>query len=123
MSYIQVLLSAHHLLLTHADTNGAYPLHHAAIQKSPQFLEVLLSHKLPKKSKVSVDIDCRNGTGQTPLHCVVAYNRLQNVTVLVSWGANVEAADDEGKTCLDYANALGDDNRELMFNALTGIIL
>ena len=68
-----------------------------------------------------MDIDCRNGTGQTPLHCVVAYKRLQNVTVLVSQGANVEAADDEGKTCLDYANALGDDDRELMLKALTGI--
>ena len=106
--------------MTHADSNGAYPLHHAAIQKSPQFLEVLLSHKLPKKSKVSVDINCRNGTGQAPLHCVVAYNRLQNTNVLVNRGASVEAEDDEGKTCLDYANALGDGDRELMLNALTG---
>ena len=117
---MQVLLSVHPSLLTHADTNGSYPLHHAAIQKSPQFLEVLLSHKLSKKSKVSVDINCRNGTGQAPLHCVVAYNRLQNATVLVNRGASAEAADDEGKTCLDYANALGDGDRELMLNALIG---
>jgi ankyrin repeat protein len=38
----------------------------------------------------------------------------------VGRGANVEATDDEGKTCLDYANALGDDDRELMLNVLTG---
>ena len=32
----------------------------------------------------------------------------------------MEAADDEGKTCVDYANALGDGDRELMLNVLTG---
>ena len=50
----------------------------------------------------------------------MAYNRLQNATVLVGRGADVEAADSEGKTCMDYANALGDGDRELMLNALAG---
>lgn len=33
----------------------------------------------------------------------------------------MEAADDEGKTCLDYAKVLGDGDRELMLDALTGL--
>lgn len=101
-----------------ADAKEAYPLHHASVQKSPGFLELFLSYKLPKKSKVSLDINCKNRSGRTPLHCAVAYNQLQNVILLVSRGAQVGAADDEGRTCLDYANDLGEGDREIVLAAL-----
>ena len=114
----QVLLSAHPSLLTHGDAKGAAPLHHASIHKATHFLELILSYKLPKKSPVSLDINCKNHSGRTPLHCAVAYNVLQNVTLLATRGAQVEAVDNEGKTPVDYANNLGDGDRELMLAAL-----
>ena len=120
MDWLQVLLSAHPSLLTHADAKGASPLHHAAVQKLPQLLELLFSYKLPKKSKVSLDVNCKNTSGWTPLHCAVAYNCRQNVILLVDRGAQVEAADEEGRTPVDYANGLEDGKRDPMLAALTG---
>ena len=114
----QVLLSAHPSFITVADAKGASPLHHASVQKSPELLELLLSHKLPKKSKVALDINCKNRSGRTPLHCAVAYNQLKNVTLLVSRGAHIGATDDEGRSALDYANDLGEGDKESILDAL-----
>lgn len=114
----QVLLFAHPSLITAADAKGASPLHHASVQNSPELLELLLSHKLPKKSKVSLDINCKNHSGCTPLHCAVAYNQLQNITLLVSRVAHIGATDDEGRSSVDYANDLGEGDRELVLAAL-----
>ena len=115
---MQVLLSSHPSLLTHGDAKEAAPLHHASIQKATHFLELLLSHKLPKRSPVTLDINCKNHSGRTPLHCAVAYNNLQHVTLLTTRGAQVEAMDNEGQTPVDYANNLGDGDRELVLAAL-----
>lgn len=67
---------------------------------------------------MSLDINCKNHSGRTPLHCAVAYNQPQNVFFLLSRGAQVTAMDNDGKTCLDYANELGNGDRDLMLAAL-----
>ena len=50
----------------------------------------------------------------------MAYNCRQNVILLVDRGAQVEAADEEGRTPVDYANGLEDGKRDPMLAALTG---
>ena len=106
----QVLLAAHPALLTMQDCTNAAPLHHASMQESHKQLSILLSHKLPKKSPIKLDINSKNQHDRTPLHCAVAYNRLVNASLLVEHGVLTEnTLDNEGRSPMDYARRLGEE--------------
>ena len=63
-------------------------------------------------------MNCLNSYKRTPLHCAVAYNSLYNADLLLRRGADVQLSDNEGKTPLDYAQEL--ENEEDMLAILEG---
>ena len=50
------------------------------------------------------DIDSKNCEGATPLMESASWNNINNIRLLLLYGANFKARDSKGKTALDYAN-------------------
>lgn len=89
----------------HDNSNGDFfetVLHLAAASPSGSALAQLLSKATP------ADIETRNGTGQTPLLVAAETGALENLHLLLSAGANIEAADSGLMTCLHWAAARRD---------------
>ena len=95
-------------------TDGWTPLHLAAVSRSPRAVRSLLA--------AGANVHARSAYGATPLHLAVGPTvtepLLETVRILVSAGANRDAADEGGKTPRDKARkishaelrrALGDD--------------
>lgn len=114
------------LLLALPDIHGGTPLHYTSTKKSPEYIQLLLSHKLPTKVE-ALDVNCRDQFDRTPLHCAVACNRPENVKVcihcrlasdlkltfllfmfqiLIGKGAQVDVVDNEGRSPKDFAREL-----------------
>lgn len=92
-------------LINEPDTEGALPIHYAAMQGQTAFIET---------SQKDV-IDCKDHRGWTPLFyagilmlfklILASQNRVDAVKLLISKGAFEGWVDTKGKTALDYAKA------------------
>jgi ankyrin repeat protein len=81
------------------DDHGDSPLHVlVSLNRKPEVVQALLAG--------NVDVSIRNITGQTPLYLAVQENRLALVTLLLSHGSDIFAADNSGVTPFDYAMKL-----------------
>ncbi len=82
------------------DNHGDAPLHVVVtMNMDPAVLKALIEGK--------ADVDIRNLKGKTALSLAAEYGRDKLVPVLLEGGANIFAADDEGKTPFDAALATG----------------
>jgi len=78
------------------DYHGDTPLEYAAIYcKNPEIFRLLIS----KGATIN-----RGGNGGTPLHSAAGSNKKENVALLISLGANVNARDARGNTPLMRAS-------------------
>lgn len=116
-----MLLTFEPSLLTLLDNKGSSPSHYASVQATTDYLRILLGFSPPKNSTVRLDINAVNELQRTALHYAVAHNRMGSAELLVSKGAEVEMRDDSGKTALEYAMDLIDEEKEEMLAILRGI--
>ena len=72
-------------------------------QSLPDVARLLLEHG------ADVDAQVSDGSGRTPLHVTMEFNRVEVVRVLLEHGANVDAEDNEGRTPFQIALAKGYD--------------
>lgn len=80
----------------HAETEGATPLDAASFSGSPASVSVLLSH--------GAKLSSRDKMGRTPLHYAAQGNSAEVTRLLLSEGANANAADSQlGQTPLFFA--------------------
>ncbi|MCL7035158.1 hypothetical protein MKW94_008251, partial [Papaver nudicaule] len=82
------------------DCGGYRALHYAAIGGSMNVLKYLLE-------EMKVDIDVKDGSGQTPLSCAAREGRLAAVEYLIQMGANPEITDDSNASPLHAAAVKG----------------
>jgi hypothetical protein len=109
------------LLNYKADVNarselGWTPIHYASLgfpfsaipnicQSLPDVARLLLEHGADVNARVSGS----DGSGRTPLHVTMVFNRAEVVRVLLEHSANVDAEDSEGRTPSQIASAKGYD--------------
>jgi ankyrin repeat protein len=75
------------------------PLDSAAYTDKPARDKFDTVRWLVKEGKV--DVNAKNAVGKTPLHLAVAGRHYDMVVELVSWGANMDAVDNDGHTAKD----------------------
>ncbi len=93
---VRHFLKANRALLNQLDENGFAPLHRACSTGQLEVVEVLLDS--------AVEINVRQATHQgTPLQYAVDNGHTHVVTMLLDAGADVDAADDLGRTPLIWA--------------------
>jgi hypothetical protein len=70
-------------------------------QSLPDVARLLLEHGADVNAQIS------DGSGRTPLHVAMEYNRAEVIRVLLEHGANVGAEDNNGRTPFQIASAKG----------------
>jgi ankyrin repeat protein len=87
------------------------PLHLASVSRS--------SHAVAALLKAGANIHARSVYGATPLHLAVGptvtNELLETVRLLVSAGAAIDALDETGKTPLDEAREIGNQDLQMIF--------
>jgi hypothetical protein len=83
------------LFLQGVDHMGNTALHLAACEGWPEMVGLLLRY--------NIDINPANAEGRTPLMETALWGRLDNVFLLLQYGANTEATDDQGNSAIDFA--------------------
>lgn len=78
------------------DTGGHSPLHHVAYAADSVDLVRLLV-------EIGVDVDSRNGLGNTAAHACAQYNHVASLRFLIGAGADIALADAHGNTPLHNA--------------------
>ena len=82
------------------DDHGDTPLHVLiSLNRRPEVVQTLFGG--------NVDISARNVTGQTPLYLAVQESRVELISLLLSRGSDIFAADNSGVTPFDYAMKAG----------------
>eukprot|EP00731_Ephydatia_muelleri_P018033 Em0011g73a len=102
---VTLLLQHCPALVTLNDVNESTPFHHASVEESPVYLNVLF--EVADKAGITVDINKRDKCQQTPLHCAALCNRHTSIKTLLERGALKDITDGEGKTALDLAKEVG----------------
>jgi len=89
------------------DEHGDTPLHIAVmLNRTPESFQILLNS--------GGDVHIRNITGKTPLYIAVQENRLPLISLLLSSGAEIFAADNNGITPFDISAKANDGTYNLM---------
>ena len=89
------------------DGDGASALHYAVQVNDPAALSLLLAHQANPNARTNESWDLPGNT--TPLHLAAASGELALVRLLVEAGADVNAADADGKKPLNLAYETGAD--------------
>ena len=83
----------------HSNAEDLKPLHEAAKNGHAKITELLLNH--------GADVNCRSLTNcSTPLHLAASAGHVDCVRVLITNGADITKIDGQGRTPLDEAEAL-----------------
>ena len=94
------------------DSGNWTPLHLAAVSRNPRAVAALL--------QAGANIHARSVYGATPLHLAVGptvtKRLLETVRLLVSAGAAIDAPDGKGKTPLDKAREVGNQDLQKMID-------
>ncbi len=96
---LKILKDAGDPLTRRAPKNGYAPIHHAAAHGSPKVIKALLDY--------GIDIENRCRDGHTPLQTAAGMRRTSTMEALLKLGANPNAQDGDGDTCLIYLPQLG----------------
>ena len=96
---LKILKDAGDPLTRCAPKNGYAPIHHAAAHGSPKVIKALLAY--------GIDIENRCRDGHTPLQTAAGMRRTSTMEALLKLGANPNAQDGDGDTCLIYLPQLG----------------
>ncbi|MCJ1466442.1 hypothetical protein MMC07_005061 [Pseudocyphellaria aurata] len=107
--------------ITAQDSLGRTMLHLASQRGNVALIQSLLS--LPFK----IEVDLPDKKGQTALHYAVHSKRVGTISMLVAAGANIYAADSQGKTPLDHArekrNLLAINRLEIIYNSTANTLV
>ena len=94
---VRYLVGLPEVEINSGDANNYTALHRAGQKACPDMVRVLID--------AGADIDIKNDSGRSPLHCAVQV--LYIVKMLVEAGAGVRDTDNEGDTCLSLAAFFG----------------
>ncbi|XP_062506167.1 E3 ubiquitin-protein ligase MIB2-like isoform X2 [Corticium candelabrum] len=93
---IEKIVHRYPALVNDKKEDGFTPLHLAALNDHQDVARVLLRSS-------QCDVDPTNNRGQTPLLLSVSQGHTKLIELLVGYGANVNAEDEDGDTCLHLA--------------------
>lgn len=96
---VKALLKSNPDLVSSKDSNGAVPLHWAALNGHKEVAEVLLAN--------NAAVDARESNGQTPLHLAVFNHHTDIAQLLLASKADVNAKSNNGTTALSLATRKG----------------
>jgi hypothetical protein len=85
------------MTLKNLEADGAYSLHLAVLRNNEEIVKVLLDNG------ATVDIRSKSETIATPLHWAAYYCLEDMVSLLIEYGASVNAVDANNVTAVDYA--------------------
>lgn len=101
---VRSLLGRHPHLATLPDGRGDQAIHHAARNGDTEIVRALIEH--------GVDVNARNTRGHTVLYCAGGHGQLDTLQLLLSEGADCDAAfTDDGKTLMEWLAQYPDDPR------------
>ena len=84
------------MVLKNLEADGAYSLHLAVLRNNEEIVKVLLDNG------ATVDIRSKSETSATPLHWAAYYCLGDMVSLLIEYGASVNAVDANNATAIDY---------------------
>ncbi|XP_063718896.1 inversin-like isoform X3 [Symsagittifera roscoffensis] len=99
---IAQLLIKHGAKLKHQDREGRYPLHWACYGGSLRMCELLVVGQ-----QQSVDVNCSDHLGRTPLQYAAQKGFNNCISLLVQHGADPNLQDAQGRTALHWSCSLG----------------